>query len=106
MRVAPDWLRGTEADAILLSIPDPVISAPETAPAAALELTRRQLEALLDVRVEIAQQRDLPALFHDFAVPLHPVADFDFLTLIFHHPVRHALPLQNLLTEHHTENLE
>src|SRR5712692_7487558 len=106
MRVAPDWLRGTEADAILLSMPDPVISAPETAPAAALELTRRQLEALLEVGEAIAQQRDLPALFHDLAERLHSVVDFDFLTLILHDPVRNVMRLHILETEHATEKPE
>jgi hypothetical protein len=103
MRVAPDWLRGTEADAILLSMPDPVISAPETSPAAALELTRRQLEALLEVGEAIAQQRDLPALFHDLAERLHSVVDFDFLTLILHDPARNVMRLHILETEHPTE---
>src|SRR6266849_2742642 len=98
MRVAPDWLRGTEADAILLSMPDPVISAPETSPAAALELTRRQLEALLEVVEAIAQQRDLPALFHDLAERLHSVVDFDFLTLILHDPARNVMRLHILET--------
>jgi len=106
MRVAPEWLRGTEADAILLSMPDPVISAPETAPAAALELTRRQLEALLEVGEAIAQQRDLPALFHDLAERLHSVVDFDFLTLILHDPVRNVMRLHILETEHATEKPE
>src|SRR5256714_10807927 len=36
---------GGGADAILLAMPDPVISAPETAPAAPLEHSRQQLEA-------------------------------------------------------------
>src|SRR5713101_8411422 len=103
MRVAPDWLRGTEADAILLSMPDPVISAPETSPAAALELTRRQLEALLEVGEAIAQQRDLPALFHDLAARLHSVVDFDFLTLILHDAARNVMRLHILETEHPTD---
>src|SRR5713226_5554287 len=103
MRVAPDWLRGTEADAILLSMPDPVISAPETSPAAALELTRRQLEALLEVGEAIAQQRDLPALFHDLAERLHSVVDFDFLTLILHDPARNVMRLHILETRHPTD---
>src|SRR5260370_36640799 len=103
MRVASDWLRGTEADAIRLSMRDPVIAAPETAPAAALELTRRQLEALLEVGEAIAQQRDLPALFHDLAERLHSVVDFDFLTLILHDPVRNVMRLHILETEHPTD---
>src|SRR5258707_14280613 len=100
MRVVPDWLRGTEAYAILLSRPDPVISAPETAPAAALELTRRQLEALLEVSEAIAQQRDLPALFHDLAERLHSVVDFDFLTLILYDAARNVMRLHIFETEY------
>src|SRR5258708_25183086 len=103
MRVAPDWLRGTEADAILLSMPDPVISAPETALAAPAEHSRRQLEALLEVSEAIAQQRDLPALFHDLAARLHSVVDFDFLTLILHDPVRNVMRLHILETDHRTD---
>src|SRR6266478_7224250 len=92
------WLRATEADAILLSMPDPVISAAETAPAAPAEYSRRQLEALLEVSEAIAQQRDLPALFHDLATRLHSVVDFDFLTLILHDPVRNVMRLHILET--------
>jgi len=44
-------------------MPDPVITAPETAPSAPAEHSRRQLEALLEVSEAIAQQRDLRALF-------------------------------------------
>src|SRR4029077_3624898 len=86
-----------------LGMPDPVISAPETALAAPLELTRRQLEALLEVGEAIAQQRDLPALFHDLAVRLHSVVDFDFLTLILHAPARNVMRLHILETEQPTE---
>jgi len=43
---------------------------------------RRQLEALLEVSEAIAQQRDLPALFHELAQRLHSVVDFDFRTLM------------------------
>src|SRR5579864_9748492 len=82
---------------------DPVISAAETALAAPLELTRRQLEALLEVSEAIAQQRDLPALFHDLAERLHSVLDFDFLTLILHDPVRNVMRLHILETEQPTE---
>src|ERR1700719_1044839 len=82
---------------------DPVISATEAALAAPLELTRRQLEALLEVGEAIAQQRDLPALFHDLAERLHSVVDFDFLTLILHDPARNVMRLHILETEHPTE---
>ncbi len=97
------WLRATEADAILLSMPDPVISAPETAPSAPAEHSRRQLEALLEVSEAIAQQRDLPALFHDLATRLHSVVEFDFLTLILHDPVKNVMRLHILETEHPTD---
>src|ERR1700686_892414 len=82
---------------------DPVLSATETALAAPLELTRRQLEALLEVGEAIAQQRDLPALFHDLAERLHSVVDFDFLTLILHDPARNVMRLHILETEQPTE---
>ncbi len=61
---------------------DPVISPPEVTFTSPLEHSRRQLEALLEVSEAIAQQRDLPALFHDLAGRLHSVVDFDFLTLV------------------------
>src|SRR5713226_5304021 len=103
MRVAPDWLRGTEADAILLPMADHVISPPEAALAAPFEHSRRQLEALLEVSEAIAQQRDLPALFHDLAERLHSVVDFDFLTLILHDPARNVMRLHILETRHPTD---
>jgi formate hydrogenlyase transcriptional activator len=78
-------------------MPDPVISPPETAPAAPLEHSR-QLEALLEVSEAIAQQRDLPALFHDLAGRLHAVIEFDFLTLILHDPARNVMRLHILET--------
>jgi len=62
-------------------MPDPVITSPETVPVSPPEHSRQQLEALLEVSEAIAQQRDLPALFHDLAGRLHSVVDFDFLTL-------------------------
>src|SRR5208337_4879566 len=74
-------LRRGEADAILRAMADHVISPPEVALSAPFEHSRRQLEALLEVSEAIAQQRDLPALFHDLAERLHSVVDFDFLTL-------------------------
>ena len=73
-----------------------VISPPEVAPSAPLEHSRRQLEALLEVSEAIAQQRDLPALFHDLAERLHSVLDFDFLTLVLHDPVRNVMRLHIL----------
>jgi formate hydrogenlyase transcriptional activator len=82
-------------------MPEPVTSSLEAAPAApavALELTRRQLEALLEVSEAIAQQRELPALFHDLAERLHAVVDFDFLTLILHDATRNIMRLHILET--------
>lgn len=81
---------------------EPVISPLEATPAppaAALELTRRQLEALLEVSEAIAQQRELPALFHDLAERLHSVVDFDFLTLILHDATRNVMRLHILETD-------
>src|SRR5205809_341115 len=75
---------------------DPVISPPEVAFASPLEHSRRQLEALLEVSEAIAQQRDLPALFHDLAGRLHSVIEFDFLTLVLHDPVRNVMRLHIL----------
>src|SRR5713226_6875402 len=77
---------------------DPVISPPEVAFTSPLEHSRRQLEALLEVSEAIAQQRDLPALFHDLAGRLHSVFDFDFLTLVLHDPVRNVMRLHILET--------
>src|ERR1700682_1035747 len=82
---------------------DPVVSPPEVAFPSPLEHSRRQLEALLEVSEAIAQQRDLPALFHDLAERLHSVVDFDFLTLILHDPARNVMRLHILETEHPTE---
>jgi formate hydrogenlyase transcriptional activator len=79
-------------------MPDPVITSPETAPAAPPEHSRQQLEALLEVSEAIAQQRDLPALFHDLAGRLHSVVDFDFLTLTLHDPARNVMRLHILET--------
>src|ERR1700676_1334939 len=84
-------------------MPDPVISAAETALAAPAEHSRRQLEALLEVSEAIAQQRDLRALFHDLALRLHSVVDFDVLTLILHDPVRNVMRLHILETDHPTD---
>jgi formate hydrogenlyase transcriptional activator len=77
---------------------DPVISPPEAAFTSPLEHSRRQLEALLEVSEAIAQQRDLPALFHDLAERLHSVVDFDFLTLVLHDPALNVMRLHVLET--------
>src|ERR1700687_4888460 len=88
-----------------LGMPDPVISPPETVLAAPLEHSRRQLETLLEVSEAIAQQRDLPALFHDLAGRLHSVIDFDFLTLILHDPARNVMRLHVLETHIPTDKV-
>jgi formate hydrogenlyase transcriptional activator len=77
---------------------EPVISPPEVAFASPLEHSRRQLEALLEVSEAIAQQRDLPALFHDLAGRLHSVVDFDFLSLVLHDPAKNVMRLHVLET--------
>src|SRR2546427_86307 len=77
---------------------DPVISPPEVAFTSPLEHSRRQLEALLEVSEAIAQQRDLPALFHDLAGRLHSVVDFDFLTLVLYDPAKNVMRLHVLET--------
>ena len=77
---------------------DPVISPPEVALTSPLEHSRRQLEALLEVSEAIAQQRDLPALFHDLSDRLRSVIDFDFLTLVLHDPARNVMRLHVLAT--------
>jgi formate hydrogenlyase transcriptional activator len=94
-------------------MPDPVILPPELPPPAPVdphqtqspdsqqqehEHSRRQLEALLEVSEAIAQQRDLPALFHDLSERLHSVVDFDFLTLTLHDPARNVMRLHILET--------
>jgi formate hydrogenlyase transcriptional activator len=94
-------------------MPDPVILPPELSPPAPVdphqtqspdsqqqehEHSRRQLEALLEVSEAIAQQRDLPALFHDLSERLHSVVDFDFLTLTLHDPARNVMRLHILET--------
>jgi formate hydrogenlyase transcriptional activator len=82
---------------------DHVISPPEAALAAPFEHSRRQLEALLEVSEAIAQQRDLPALFHDLASRLHSVVDFDFLTLVLHDLAKNVMRLHVLETRIPTE---
>jgi formate hydrogenlyase transcriptional activator len=75
---------------------DHAISPPEVTLPAPLEHSRRQLEALLEVSEAIAQQRDLPALFHDLAERLHSVIEFDFLTLVLHDAARNVMRLHIL----------
>src|SRR5215469_2839603 len=73
-----------------------VVSPPEVPQTSPLEHSRRQLEALLEVSEAIAQQRDLPALFHDLAARLHSVIDFDFLTLVLHDAAKNVMRLHIL----------
>ena len=89
-------MSGREADAILAGMAEHVISPPEVSLPAPLEHSRRQLEALLEVSEAIAQQRDLPALFHDLAERLHSVLEFDFLTLVLHDAARNVMRLHIL----------
>jgi len=73
-----------------------VVSPPEVPQTSSREHSRRQLEALLEVSEAIAQQRDLPALFHDLAARLHSVIDFDFLTLVLHDAAKNVMRLHIL----------
>ncbi len=60
--------------------------------------TSNQLEALLKINEMIAQQHDLKALFHDLAEHLHAILQFDFLSLVLHHPERNTMSLHVLET--------
>ena len=71
---------------------------PTPMPEELLDHSRRQLEALLEVSEAIAQQRDLPALFHELAERLHGVVDFDFLTLTLYDAERNTIRLHVLET--------
>jgi formate hydrogenlyase transcriptional activator len=84
---------------------DHVISPPEAARAAPFEHSRRLLEALLEVSEAIAQQHDLPALFHDLAGRLHSVVEFDFLTLVLHDSERNVMRLHILETHSPAEGV-
>src|SRR2546422_1033812 len=55
---------------------EPVIFPPEVPHTSPLEHSPRQLEAFLEVREAIAQQRDLPPLFHDLSPRLHSLMGF------------------------------
>jgi len=72
------------------------VSPPEVPQTSPRDHSRRQLEALLEVSEAIAQQRDLPALFHDLAARLHSVIDFDFLTLVLHDAAKNVMRLHIL----------
>src|SRR6201984_2003642 len=75
--------------------PSTIIS-PEAAPSPALDPSRRQLEALLDVSKIIAQHRDLKTLFHELAARLHSVVESDFLALVLHDPEKNVMRLHVL----------
>jgi formate hydrogenlyase transcriptional activator len=77
---------------------DPVTFPPELTVTPSVEHSRRQLEALLEVSEAIAQQRDLPALFHDLSERLHSVVDFDFLALTLYDGARQVMRLHVLET--------
>src|SRR5947209_10479137 len=77
-------------------MPDSVSPPAEVLLGAPSEHSRRQLEALLQVSEAIAQQRDLPALFHELAERLHSVIDFDFLALVLHDAKRNVMRLHVL----------
>lgn len=85
------------------SMADPVTTASESPRAVPLEHSQRQLEALLEVSEAIAQQRELPALFHDLSERLHTVVAFDFLTLILHDPAKNVMRLHILESRLPTE---
>jgi formate hydrogenlyase transcriptional activator len=76
---------------------------PELVLTAPVDQPRRQLEALLEVSEAIAQQRDLPALFHDLSERLHCVIDFDFLALTLYDATRNVMRLHVLETRQPTD---
>ena len=84
---------------------DPAVSPPEIAQIQPVDHSRRQLEALLEVSEAIAQQRDLPALFHELSERLHWVVEFDFLTLVLHDPIRNVMRLHILETRVPTDKV-
>ncbi len=82
---------------------EPVAFPLEPALTAPVDQPRRQLEALLEVSEAIAQQRDLPALFHDLSERLHCVIDFDFLALTLYDATRNVMRLHVLETRQATD---
>ncbi len=77
---------------------DSSILSTEAAPSPAVDHSRRQLEALLDVSKIIAQHRDLKTLFHELAARLHSIVESDFLTLVLHDPDKNTMRLHVLET--------
>ena len=75
----------------------------EARPPSPLDSSSRQFEALLEVSEAIAQQHDLKALFHQLAVRLHSVLQFDFLGLVLHDPSKNTMRLHVLETRESTD---
>jgi formate hydrogenlyase transcriptional activator len=60
--------------------------------------TNQKYSTLLEVAEAIVTQRDLPALFHDLAAPLHRVVQFDYLALNLHDSASNTMRLHILET--------
>ncbi|HEV2423304.1 MAG TPA: sigma 54-interacting transcriptional regulator [Terriglobia bacterium] len=71
--------------------------------AAGIESADSEYQALLEVSESIAQHRDLNALFHDLAGRLHPIVEFDFLSLVLHDDTRDVMRLHILETDLKTD---
>jgi formate hydrogenlyase transcriptional activator len=56
-------------------------------------------QALFEVAEAIAQYRDLGELFHELAVRLHRVVEFEYLNLILYDPLRNVMRLHILESE-------
>jgi formate hydrogenlyase transcriptional activator len=71
--------------------------------AAGAESLASEYQALLEVAESIALHRDLDALFHDLAGRLHPIIEFDFLSLVLHDDARDVMRLHILETDLETD---
>jgi len=71
--------------------------------AAGAESLASEYQALLEVSESIALHRDLNALFHDLAGRLHPIVEFDFLSLVLHEDARDVMRLHILETDFETD---
>src|SRR5271157_1969967 len=69
------------------------------------ESSRRQLEALLEVSVAIAQHRDLGALFHELSERLHGIVEFDYLNLLLFDPERNVMRVHILESSRRSSSL-
>src|SRR5947209_4367130 len=58
----------------------------------------RQYRALLEASEAIAHHNDLASLFHELARCLHPVVEFDYLSLVLHDDERNTMRLHVLET--------